>query len=415
LVERGIDGLRCEEKRGQLLLIEKPTARTLEGYRMSVDNNNLLQAPWEQVSEHLGKRVELFHSLLGILQSGFDRNDRNLALFNIGYRAAQEVGRTSHWLHESNDLVAWCVRNLYELDLILNKILSSTEALNNWLGQFAKDEIDIIEGFQTIRDISSERVNEHFGQLSAKIKKFSQSSGFEMSGPWITAKLAKSIGREGEYRLFYKFLSKYVHPSSWSINANQARINSDDYRNILVGLVQILERRLYDRLEKEFDLAGRVSPTEQRCSPWRASSYDGIPIETLRQTYSALQSILNAHIDRWKNLPVESLTPEDIAALEQFAMSDYLVQRFDWPTWPRWELQSAKLCGAINRFREALNTPRESILDETNDALTDKLRSDLGPEMFESEYLTGQALTWNEAVRLALSVPAICSNPTQPK
>jgi hypothetical protein len=43
--------------------------------------------------------------------------------------------------------------------------------------------------------------------------------------------MAEKVGMKAEYDGYYKFYSKYIHPSSWLINKSTAE---DGYREILV-------------------------------------------------------------------------------------------------------------------------------------------------------------------------------------
>jgi hypothetical protein len=96
--------------------------------------------------------------------------------------------------------------------------------------------------------------------------------------------------------------------------------------------------------------------------------------------------------------------------LEHFALSDYVVQRFDWQSWPHWQVQSVKLYGAASTLRRSLASETKPTLHETDIAVLKNLRSDLGTEMFEAEFAAGESLNWTQAVELALSVPAAVSD-----
>jgi len=52
----------------------------------------------------------------------------------------------------------------------------------------------------------------------------------------------------------------------------------------------------------------------------------------------------------------------------------------------------------------------DSAADNLWDTLVGDLRSDLGQDSFESAYREGKALSWDEAIRLALSVPPTNTN-----
>jgi hypothetical protein len=374
------------------------------------DSNNLRAVSWEELAEHLNQRALSLHSLLLTVQSAFDRDNRNLAIFNLGRRAAEEIDRAKVWLSESNELLAWSVRNLYEIHLTLKRVLQSEESLNQWMGQYFNDDREIIAGFQELRDRYPAPVNELHDRQQEALKKVSDKLGIEMSRPWRVPELARSVGSEVEYRMFYKFLSKYVHPTSWLINANPDRTNSDHYRNMLVGLVQILAGRIQRDIESDFDLKDRIQVTGHRCVMWISSSYDAAPVAEFRRIHYSLRPELDKHVRRWSGDLPSLPTLKDIEALEHFALSDYVVQRFDWQSWPHWQVQAVKLYGAASALRRSLVSEPKPALHETDIAVLDNLRSDLGNEIFEAEFAAGESLNWTQAVELALSVPTAVSD-----
>lgn len=372
---------------------------------MATDSNNFHPVSWEELAEHLNQRALSLHSLLLTIQSGFDRENRNLAIFNLGRRAAQEVERATVWLLEGNELIAWTVRNLYEIHLILEKVLQSEESLNQWLSQFFKDDLEIIEGFQTIRDSYPLAVNELQDRQQEAIRQTCDRLGIEMSRAWRVSDLARSVGREGEYRMIYKFLSKYVHPTSWMINANSDRTNSDFYRNLLVGPVQIFSSRIQNDIEAAFDLKGRIQPTGHRSVRWKASSYDKYQIAELRQMQSDLLRELDVHVRRWSANSAPNPTVEDIEILKYFALLNYVVQRFDWKSWPQWQAHAARLYGAAKALWHSQHPDYGAVFDPTDLEILQSLKEDLGIEVFDTEFARGDGLDWKEAVQLALSVP----------
>lgn len=68
-------------------------------------------------------------------------------------------------------------------------------------------------------------------------------------------RLAKLVGCEAEYTAMFKFMSKYVHPSSWLINKPVEETQSDTYRNILVIHAQLYAADSYERVREAFGVA----------------------------------------------------------------------------------------------------------------------------------------------------------------
>lgn len=365
---------------------------------------NLLEMPWQDVHRHLGELLNDLHSVLATIQSAFDRDNRNLALFSLGFRAGIEFERLRKWLREPNDVLAWCVRNLYEIDLTLKQVSSSEDLMKEWIGQAFKDEEDIIRGFQALRDQYSEAVNTRDDRMKAALEQFRLDHGFSTSGPPHVRRSAEAVGRETEYQLFYKFLSKYIHPTSWMVNRGSERTNSGSDRNLLVGIAQVLIRRIRAALETALALEGQVHTTTVRAIPWRRSSYDMVPHAIWRASHYALRPELDKYATRWSD-PQCSRQPDDIVGLELFARSDYIAQRFDWPSWPAWEEHSVRLYGAADHFREIAKSAEMAPLAEEDSAIIRNARTDIGESRFERAWAAGKSLNWFDAVAAAVTVP----------
>lgn len=366
---------------------------------------NLREVPWNEVRTHLGTLLNELHSALATIQSGFDRDNRNLALFNLGLRAATEFDRLRNSLLEPNDVLAWNVRNLYEISLTLQRIAVSDDLLKAWIGQSITDDEDIVKGFQTLREHYNAEVNERDDRLTQALAKLKADHDFDAVGHWNVRSMAQALGKETEYRLFYKFLSKYIHPSSWIVNRDSARTDSDSFRNLLVGIAQVLIRRIRGVLEKALDIEGRVTTTAVRAIPWKRSSYDKIPHSVLRAVHHALRTELDSYVTRWSRSPLEP-TSDDVVGLELFARNDYITQRFDWPSWPIWEEHAVQLYAAAAHFREIGRLSEQTTIADEDAGIILNLKADIGEAKFAKAWGIGRGLTWSDAVVVALSVPS---------
>jgi len=136
------------------------------------------------------------------------------------------------------------------------------------------DEKDVVEGFLTLADQYSEHQRLTFEERLRRIQEASSRLGLEMRRPWSMGHLAKATNREREYKIFYKFFSKFVHPSSWLVNARRERTGAAAYRNLIVGLAQVLARRVYGILFDHYQLE-EVDVVQGSCSsPWEAQPED---------------------------------------------------------------------------------------------------------------------------------------------
>ncbi len=99
-----------------------------------------------------------------------------------------------------------------------------------------QDEKEIIEGVLVLQDkMKPEDVEGSKARLK-RVEEASSRLGIEMRRPWTMNHIARATDREEEYKMLYKFYSKFVHPSSWLANSRIERVQSVTYKNLLVGL-----------------------------------------------------------------------------------------------------------------------------------------------------------------------------------
>jgi hypothetical protein len=147
------------------------------------------------------------------------------------------------------EAAASACRAIFELHLVSRWALLSESNLDRIVARRAIDEIELIESFlalssdngnnqQHARSIIENRKDE----LGRALKKYVETGNakegclqemMKSREPKI-ALMARQVGAEGEYRVFYKFYCKYVHASSWLINADDERRDNDQFRNIFL-------------------------------------------------------------------------------------------------------------------------------------------------------------------------------------
>lgn len=228
-------------------------------------------APWSRVTDHILDLAVSLESLLATIQTGQERNDNNVALFNLGRRAAHEVRRVAPHVESELAEIAWSIRSLHEIDLTLRYLLQGEEHFNEWQAQMLADEKDIVEGFLLSEQVPADQ-RASWEERLRRVQETSARLGLEMRRRLTTRQLARQTGREAEYDAFFKFLSKFVHPSSWLVNGRAERINADGYRNLLVGLSQVLARRIYGILFEHYRLQDADLLPGARSVPWVAES-----------------------------------------------------------------------------------------------------------------------------------------------
>ncbi len=227
------------------------------------------EMPWPRVREHVLDVASSLDALLATIQDRVERNDRNLARFNLGSRAVHELRRVADHLEGNLEELAWSVRNLHEIDLTLRYIQQSDERLAEWTAQMLTDEKDVVEGFLTLAAKLPPQERARLEERLDRIQETSATLGLQMRRPWSMRSLAQGTGREHEYDTFYKFFSKFVHPSSWIVNGRRERTGATVYRNLIVGLAQVLARRIYGLLFDEYRLEESDVVQGSHSRPWR--------------------------------------------------------------------------------------------------------------------------------------------------
>lgn len=163
------------------------------------------------------------------------------ALQNLINFSSTLLERLVKCLEESIEMSAWIARNLFECYLISVYITSDLEKAKEFLVQKAGDELEIFESILTLNKLANTKTNETpIRERIEYIKKIMQEHNLIKKGHWTVGMLAQLTGNKDEYDAFFKLYSKYVHPSSWLINA---QLNDSDnwvFRNVF-----LLQSQLY--------------------------------------------------------------------------------------------------------------------------------------------------------------------------
>lgn len=236
------------------------------------NTHKLEEMHWPKVRNHVLDLASALDALLAAIQGRVERNDRNLSLFNLGFRAVHELRRVAEHLEGNVEELAWSTRNLHEIDLTLRYIVQSDEHLAEWTAQMLTDEKDVVEGFLTLATKLPQQERVRLERRLERIQETSARLGVEMPRPWSMRSLARGTDREREYNAFYKFFSKFVHPSSWLVNGRRERISETGYRNLVVGLAQVLARRIYGLLFDEYRVEESDIVHGSHSRPWGPES-----------------------------------------------------------------------------------------------------------------------------------------------
>jgi hypothetical protein len=140
--------------------------------------------------------------------------------------------------------------------------------------------------------------------------------------------------------------------------------------------------------------------TKKRPIPWKRSSYDHFPHSILRGAHKEIQAELDACAKRWTSLKAEP-DASDVYGLELCARFHYITQRFDWPSWPKWEEHAVKLYAGAARCRKTIKGC--GVVAPEDAATIERIKEDIGETRFAQFWAIGSALEWREAVIAAVS------------
>lgn len=184
------------------------------------------------------------------IRANCERNDLNLALHNLTARTSRELLRLAKNHDQGLDLIAWCTRNAFELNLLVRFVLLNAENAERFLSEAAMDEQQVLEGFLSFSSSTSELEHRTVARRIAQIGELAANHEVKLLKPIQTAKLAELVGCSGEYIGMFKFMSKYVHPSSWLVNKPLSETESDIYWNLLVMHAQLYAMDSCERTRK---------------------------------------------------------------------------------------------------------------------------------------------------------------------
>ena len=216
--------------------------------------SNLRMGSRADVARQLGAIAAQFSELADSIASRTPRAEQSLALHNLSRRFAHELSRLERLSGEGVDLVAWCTRNAFELNLIVRYVLLSDAKAGAFLVESGKDEQQILQGFLIFASDQSSAARAVVQDRIEEINKLASKHSLQLRKPTSTSDIAKEVGCAEEYAGLFKFMSKYVHPSSWLVNRNPADTQSAEYWNVLVMHAQIYALDALRRIGEKYDI-----------------------------------------------------------------------------------------------------------------------------------------------------------------
>lgn len=212
----------------------------------------------DDVAQNFGRIQREFEDLREFAVNERQRDEKQIVTENLCHAFELQCGRLKDWINEPVDMVAWATRNIYELNLLSRFIAASDENTAHWLTQRAKDEIDVIEGIlewtQSIASADDE-VSPATKDLQKRLRglyRAARNHDIDVSRakPKQVAELARTFNVEKENKALFKLLSKYVHPSSWVINAPRGGTQDQSAYNVLWVVAQVYAQSAFQTLSE---------------------------------------------------------------------------------------------------------------------------------------------------------------------
>lgn len=201
----------------------------------------------------LRARADQYLDFLKAIRATRERTEVNLVIFNIARAAGIQIERLHLWLDQGADSLAWCARNLFELDLILRFVLASEQNLRQWVGQRAADEIELIDAMLEWASQESAATSE-LRSRRVEVERIAHKHGVPLTRFRSVRDLARSVGSEEEYHAVFKLLSKHVHPSSYLVNEDSRALHGWDSINMFLTLAQLYAADIEQRIRGELGL-----------------------------------------------------------------------------------------------------------------------------------------------------------------
>jgi hypothetical protein len=207
----------------------------------------------EEIRQLLREKADRYLDFLNDITAGAPRTERNLAIFHLARAAGTHVERLHLWLDQGADALAWCARNLFELDLILRFVLASDENVLDWIGQRTSDEIQFIDAMVEWSSEETAAVSE-LKKRREELVRIAREHGIELKPFRSTSDLARFAGLKEEYEGIFKLLSKHVHPSSFLVNEDAKRVHGWNSINVFLTLAQLYAADIEERVRRALDL-----------------------------------------------------------------------------------------------------------------------------------------------------------------
>lgn len=200
--------------------------------------------------DFMEKEVE---SLIKEIRKKDVRNKKIIVLNNTAMKLMEYLKLYKTCIEYDMEILGFLTRNLFELDLTVRFVLKNENNLKQFISELFSDRKDIYEGLMSL---SENRANNSYAILANQVKEIEEMAsdkGYELKRPTKVFKMAEEVDVLSEYKAFYKFYSKYSHPTSFSINGDPNEKDSLEYRNILIVQAQKYLGSIFFIIKRELE------------------------------------------------------------------------------------------------------------------------------------------------------------------
>ncbi len=202
-----------------------------------------------EVQSAISLNISLFDKHLEFIRINLNRTEKNLVLFSLLGKARVYLHCLGKSLTEPTEFLGFLTRSLFELNIITRYVLMSEENLKRFGGEFVVDKTQILRGLLLFSKDSSKETVEALEKEIARIKTIAEKHALPIQKSELIRDRAKRVGLSEEYDALYKLFSKYVHPSSYTINASSEEVHSNEVRNIFLIYSQIYAGDMFQRIK----------------------------------------------------------------------------------------------------------------------------------------------------------------------
>ncbi len=204
-----------------------------------------------EVESCISLNISLFDKHLEFIRINLNlnRTERDLVLFNLLGKARLYLHCLRCSLSEPTELLGFLTRSLFELNIITRYVLMSEENLKRFGSEFVVDKKQILQGLLTLGEDSSREAVQTLEKEIARIEEIAKKHNRAPQKSEFIKDKAREVGLSEDYEALYKLFSKYVHPSSYTINATPEEIHSNEVRNIFLIYSQIYADDMFQRIK----------------------------------------------------------------------------------------------------------------------------------------------------------------------